>query len=158
MISDHDIQQGVQAEFGYTLGLDATELRAEVRDGAVILTGYARNDLEKARAEAAVKHLAGVTAVVNGIRVKAVECMTDPYDPHLVQELLEALREELPLGCATIKPFIHRGRVTLEGRVEQAYQRARAEKAVRRVRGVLSVCNRLRIEPQGAPSDIDATG
>lgn len=46
------------------------------------------------------------------------------------------------------------GWLTLEGDVEWNYQRERAEQAVRRVRGVRSVTNAMRIKPRVAPVEI----
>ena len=49
---------------------------------------------------------------------------------------------------------VKNGWVTLEGEVEWNYQREAAERAVRRVRGVKGVSNKIELKPRVAPTEI----
>jgi osmotically-inducible protein OsmY len=49
---------------------------------------------------------------------------------------------------------VHDGHVALEGTVEWQFERERAEHAVREVRGVISVRDSIRLQPQLAPTEI----
>jgi len=117
------------------------------------LLGYVSRIAEKYRAEAAIKRLAGVAAVANDIEVRlpAGQGLTDP---EIAREAIAGLKSELPWLAENIEPLVHQGRVTLEGRVEWNHQREIAESVIRRLPGVLSVRNSIRIEPSARPADI----
>jgi osmotically-inducible protein OsmY len=53
-----------------------------------------------------------------------------------------------------IKVVVKNAWVTLEGEAEWNYQREAAERAVRRVRGVKGVSNKIELKPRLAPSEI----
>ena len=68
---------------------------------------------------------------------------------------MTALKDELPDVFERIKAIVKDGRVTLEGEVEWNYQRERAVAATRRVRGVKSVTNSIKLEPTTpVPSEV----
>ncbi|HEY6922495.1 MAG TPA: BON domain-containing protein [Steroidobacteraceae bacterium] len=145
MRSDSDIRQAVEIKLKYALDLDDTDVAVKVHNGVVTLTGFVHNDIEKLRAEIAVKQLAGVAAIANDIEVCEVgEAIAT--DPQIAQSTLHALRIEVPLSWEQIKPIVRRGCVTLEGTVSRPYELRRAEEAVRAVQGVSSVHNALCIE------------
>jgi osmotically-inducible protein OsmY len=153
MKADSDIRRDVEAELQWTPDVDETDIAVKVNDGIVTLTGYVPTYPEKSRAEAAVKRVAGVTAVANDLAVR-VPLGGMPTDPEIARDAVAALKSELPLSWENIKLLVHQGHVALEGTVEWHYQRERADSAVRSVRGVISVRNSLRLQPRVAPTEI----
>jgi osmotically-inducible protein OsmY len=147
MRADTDIKRDVEAELQFSPEVDPTDIAAKVTDGVVTLTGYAKSYFEKYRAEAAVKRVAGVRAVANDLAVRTPMGGTPP-DPEIARQVVAALRSELPLMWENIKPLVHEGHVGLEGTVEWHYERENAEAAVRRVPGVVSVRNSIRLKPR----------
>lgn len=143
----------MEAELKWAPDVDDTDIAVKVNDGVVTLTGYARNYLERYRAEAAIKRVAGVAAVANDIAVRPLAGL-DLTDPEIARDAIASLKQDLPLSWEKIKPLVHQGRVTLEGTVEWHYQREMAESAVLRLRGVVSVRNSIRIQPTVAVGDI----
>jgi osmotically-inducible protein OsmY len=125
----------------------------KVNDGVVALAGSAASFAEKYRAEAAVKRVAGVTGVANDLEVCAPAGGV-PADPELARAAVTALKVELPLAWQQVRPVVMKGHVTLEGTLEWHHERDRAEAAVRRLHGVLSVRNSIRIRPRIAPAAI----
>jgi len=112
-----------------------------------------RSYADKYRAEAAVKRVAGVSAVANDLAVR-VPLGGTPTDPEIARGAVAALERDLAQVAEPIKALVHEGHVALEGTVEWHYQRDRAERAVRSVPGVISVRNSIRLKPRLAPGEI----
>jgi osmotically-inducible protein OsmY len=152
MKSDAELKRDVEAELKWTPDVDETDVAVKVKAGEVTLTGYVDDYIERYQAEIAVKRVAGVGAVANDIQVRSMSGA--PTDPEIARAALAALKFEMPLIWESIKIVVHESRITLEGKVEWNFQRGRAENAVRRLSGVTSVLNLIRIEPKVAPKDI----
>jgi len=153
MRADSDIKRDVEAELRWSPDIWETDIAVNVTSGVVTLTGYAASAHEKYRAEVAVKRVAGVTGVANDLGVRA-PLGGMPTDPEIARDAVMALKIELPAVWESIKPIVKQGHVALEGTVEWHVERNRAEAAVRRVRGVLSVRNSISLKPRLAPSEI----
>lgn len=153
MRADSEIEHDVKAELEWAPDVWDTDIAVKVTEGVVTLTGYAASVHDKFRAEAAAKRVRGVVAVANDLAVRApLDGM--PTDPEIARDAVAALKLELPLAWEDIKPLVKEGHVTLEGTVEWHDQRDRAEAAVRRLRGVLSVRNSIRLKPRVAAGEI----
>ena len=152
MRADTDIRSDVEAELRWSPDIDETDIAVKVKDGEVTLSGYAGSFFQKHRAEAAAKRVKGVAAVANDLEVRSI--LNAPTDPEIARAAVAALKLELPLNCEYIKTVVNQGRVTLDGTAEWHYQRERAESAIRRLEGVRSVLNQIRIAPKAAADDI----
>jgi osmotically-inducible protein OsmY len=75
-------------------------------------------------------------------------------DSEIARNAVEALHDELPYSSEFIKVSIDGGWLTLEGNLEWSYQRDRAEKAVRGLRGVISVSDNLRRQPRVGATEV----
>ena len=82
------------------------------------------------------------------------EIKKDAADPEIARDAVEKLRNELPYSSQFIKVTAKDGWLTLEGTLEWNYQRERAEKAVRSVRGVIGVTDDIMLKPRVATSDV----
>ncbi len=153
MKTDREIRGDVEAELRWTPEVEQTDIAVKVNDGVVTLTGYVPSYADKYRAEAAVKRIAGVTAVANDLAVR-LPLGGMPTDPEVARAVVAALRNELPEHAEAIKALVHEGHVSLEGKVEWQFERERAERAIRNIRGVIGVRNSIRLEPLVAPSEI----
>lgn len=152
MRSDNDIRRDVEAELGWSPDVDQTDMAVKVNDGQVTLAGFAKSYQEKYQAEIAARRVKGVTAVANDIQVMPLPGA--PTDPEIARAAVEALKIELPFAWEQLKPVVKQGHVALEGAVEWHYQRERAESAIRKLKGVVSVRNSIRIKPAIAPVDV----
>ncbi|HUK01228.1 MAG TPA: BON domain-containing protein [Steroidobacteraceae bacterium] len=153
MKADSDLKRDVEAELRWAPDLDQTDVAAKVNGGVVSLTGYVASYAQRCAAEAAVKRVAGVTGIANDLAVRAV-LGAIPTDPQIARDAVAALRSELPLIWEQLRPVVHEGHVALEGSVEWHYERERAEAVVRRVHGVVSVRNSIRLSPRLVPADV----
>jgi osmotically-inducible protein OsmY len=153
MRSDEEIKRDVEAELRWVPDLDESEIAVAVKDGVVTLTGFVKSYSDKWEAERAAKRVAGVLGVVNDIEVRIPNIDERP-DPEIARDAVMAIKHQLPFSYENIKVTVKNGWVTLEGEVEWNYQREAAEAAVRRVRGVKGITNKIELKPMVAPTDI----
>jgi len=154
MKTDADIKRDVEAELKWDPQIDETDIAVKVNGGAVTLSGYARNYFERHQAEQTAKRVAGVSAVANDIQVR-LSHIAKTTDPEIARGAIAALKSDLPLTWDQITVMVDNGYVRLEGKVQWHFQRERAEAALRRVNGVLSLRNHITVMPTAVmPSDI----
>lgn len=133
MRADIDIERDVKAELKWSPEVNETDIAVNLTNGVVALIGYVGTNVEKYRAEAAVKRVSGVRGVANDLSVRP-PIGGPPPDPQIAREAVASLRADLPLVWQNIKVLVKQGHVGLEGTVEWHYERGRAETAVHRVR------------------------
>jgi osmotically-inducible protein OsmY len=153
MKSDPEIKKDVEAELRWSADINETDIATKVNGGVVTLTGFVGTYVEKCRAEATAKRVAGVTAVANDIEVRLPKGH-GATDPEIARQAVEVLKRELPLEWDSIKPLVRQGQITLEGSVTWQYQRERAVNAVTKLKGVTAVNNAIRVTPTVAPDEI----
>jgi osmotically-inducible protein OsmY len=90
-------------------------------------------------AERAVKRARGVRAVANNLQVTLRLARTDT---DIATDAAHALETHLTLP-PTVQVVVHNGHVVLTGTVHTLFQRVVAEKALRYVRGIKGLVNRL---------------
>jgi len=153
MRSDSEIKKDVENELRWDPDIDATDIGVAVKDGVVTLSGFVRSYLQKWQAERDAKRVAGVVGVANDIEVR-LPVIDERADPEIAREAVDKLKIELPFTYSAIRVLVADGWVTLEGDVEWNYQKKRAAKAIRRVKGVKGVSNYINVRPRVAPSDV----
>jgi osmotically-inducible protein OsmY len=130
--------------------VDASTLAVAAHNGTVTLRGCVDTYEGKLAAERAVRRVPGVCAVANDL---VVRLRLDDSDADLVQDAVHEL-ELCGTIPNTVQARVHGGHVTLTGRVESLRQKERAEKAVRRVRGVRHVLNHIAVASKAATRDV----
>jgi osmotically-inducible protein OsmY len=153
MRSDSEIKRDVESELRWDPDIDSTDIAVAVKDGVVTLAGFVRSYSQRQQSEDDAKRVVGVAGVANDIEVRLPIVERRP-DPQIARDAVAALRAELPYSSEHIKVVVEQGVLTLEGKVEWNYQRARAAQTVRRVRGVKSVRNLIVLEPKLPPTEI----
>jgi osmotically-inducible protein OsmY len=91
--------------------------------------------------------------VANDVEVRLPDIDERP-DPDIARDAVAALRGRMPFVSDHIRTTVEDGMVTLEGDVEWEFQRKRAERVVRHVRGVKGVINLIALKPQVEPGGI----
>ena len=153
MRADADTQRDVETELRWTPEIDSTDIAVKVNDGIVTLTGYVPSYSQRFRAEGAAKRVAGVVAVANDIDVRLPSAAVRS-DPEIARDAVAALKSELPMSWEQVTPLVHEARVSLQGTLDWHEQRERAENAIRRIPGVISVRNSIRLAHRATPADI----
>ena len=153
MRSDSEIKRDVEDELRWDPDIDATDIAVAVKNGVVTLTGFVKSYNDRWEAERDAKRVAGVLGVANDLEVRLPNIDQQP-DPEIARDAVAAIKSQLPVSYENIKVVVKNGWVSLEGEVEWNYQREAAERAVRRVRGVNGVSNKVELKPRVAPSEI----
>lgn len=148
--TDLQVRDAVLQRLAWESLFDASAVGVTAKGGVVTLTGFVDSYAGKLAAERAAKHVRRVRAVANDIQVRLRLGRTDP---DIAADALRAieLRATLP---HTVQLVVHDGHVTLSGTVHTLFQRAVAEKALRYIKGVKGVVNRIRVVPSASPRDV----
>ena len=125
-------------EWASTIPSDAVQVM--VRNGVVTLTGNVDWFYQKDDAEAAVRKLSGVRAVINDIKIKQ-----KPQAGDIKLKIESALKRNADLEAQSIKVSVNNGRVTLDGKVKAWYERDLAERTAWSAPGVTAVEDRIQI-------------
>ena len=135
--------------------IQSIEIGIWIKDGVVILTGYADSRDKKGAAEQIAKRIAGVKGVVNDIQLR-VPSAGERTNAEIARDTVEALDRCVNLPHDRVKFVVCDRWVTLEGLVGRYDQCEDAEESVRELSGVLGVTNLIIVKPTIAPEDIKA--
>lgn len=135
------LRDRVAQQLAWDSQVDASEIGVAAHAGAVTLTGFIGSYAGKLAAERAAKRVHGVRAVANDVNVRLRLPRTDPEIAGDAVRAL-ALRVTLP---ESVQAVVHHGHVTLTGAVSCLFHKAVAEKALRRIHGVVGVVNRITV-------------
>lgn len=149
------LQRDILEELAWEPSLDASHIGVSTGDGVVTLTGYVSNFAEKAVAERTVKRVQGVKAVANDLEVHLAGSSMRS-DTELAEACLRVLEWDVQVPNQKVTLKVEKGRVTLEGMVDWQFQRNAAERAIRRLTGVLGVTNLIAIRPSVSAAEVRA--
>jgi osmotically-inducible protein OsmY len=148
---DEAIREDVLLELKWDPKIKSTDIGVAVKDGVVTLSGFVSTFWELDAAEKAAKRVYGVRAVANDLEVKLFWQRTDP---EIGRDAIRALESHVSIPSDQIKVTVKNGKVTLEGMVDWEYQKELAQSAVKKLRGVGGVVNKIQVKPRVSPSDV----
>jgi osmotically-inducible protein OsmY len=105
----------------------------------------------KLEAEKAAKRVYGVRGVANDIQVNLTSKRSDS---EIARDAVRDLESHLLIPSDKIKVSVRAGWVTLEGEVRWQFQKKLAEKAVRKLEGVVGITNNIRLRPSVSPTKV----
>jgi osmotically-inducible protein OsmY len=150
--SDDSIRSDVLFELEWDPKIDSSsDIAVAVKEGVVTLSGFVDSYWEKDAAEKAVKRVYGVKGVANDIKVKPSSTRTDP---EIAQDAVRELERHISIASDKIKVTVKSGWVTLEGNVDWQYQKTLAESAIKKLRGVLGIFNKIEVKPKVTPTEV----
>jgi osmotically-inducible protein OsmY len=152
MKTDTELQQNALDELEWQPGPDARAIGVSVDRGVVTLTGQVASLAQKWEAEDVAKHVAGVRAIANDIKVDLGSGARTDAD--IARAALNALEWDVVVPDKRLTVTVSDGWVKLEGEVDWQYQRSAAERAVRYLSGVTGVTNQLAIKAAVTPKEI----
>jgi len=150
--TDTHLHDAVRLQLDEDPAISAHDIAVIASDGVITLTGFVNSCAEKITAEEAVKRVRGVRAVANDI---AVTLRDERADPEIAKDAIKALESHASVPDGVTVTVRH-GFVTLDGAVEWRYQKDAAESAVKYLKGVRAVSNRLRLRHTPTSVDIRA--
>jgi osmotically-inducible protein OsmY len=152
-LTDEQIQRAVLAELKWDSRLQPNEIGVAVKDGVVTLTGTVESFIKKWAAENATQRVRGVQAVANDIDVRLPDD-DRRNDSDIALAAARALEWDGLVPDGDVKVTVSNGWITLRGTVEWEYQRRAAERAVRRLPGVVGISNLVTVRPRPTPSGL----
>jgi osmotically-inducible protein OsmY len=154
MKTDKQIQDDVMAELSWDPEVDGTSIGVTVKDGAVTMAGRVHTYWEKHAASKAAERVYGVRAVADELEVQLARGSVRD-DSDVATSIAHVIDYNTSLPEGAIKAMVNNGFVTLDGKVEWAYQRVAAEKAIRHITGVRGVANLVSVKPRATPAQVD---
>jgi osmotically-inducible protein OsmY len=148
--TDVRVRDAVLRQLEWDPEVDASAVGVAASGGTVTLTGYIGTYAGKLAAERAAKRVRGVRAVANDIDVRL---KLERTDADIAADVVRALqlRSTIP---DSVQAAVHRGHVTLTGKVDWLFQSRESEKAVRHIRGVHGVINHIAVAPGAVERDV----
>jgi len=144
--SDAQMHQDVRHELGWDSRVDDTSVSVAVDQGVVTLTGTVASYAAKLAAQDAAHRVPGVLDVANDLYVE-IPVPLGCTDTEIAQAVRHALAWDVLVPDTRITSTVTGGWVTLDGRVDRLRERADAERAVWRLRGVCGVTNTIVVCP-----------
>jgi osmotically-inducible protein OsmY len=148
-----ELQQDVIAELSYEPSIDATNIGVAAKDGVITLSGTVSGYRDKEGAEHAAERVCGVKAVADETTVD-LPVFHKRNDQEIALAAVNALSWQVTVPEGAIKVRVEDGWLTLDGEVEQQFQRTAANDAVRQLLGVLGVNNLIVLKPAINASDL----
>ena len=143
-ISDRDLKQRILRELKWDSRISWASITVEVKDGVATLTGFVTSYAQKIAAQEVAHRVVGVLDVANDIEVQP----TDDFvrtDTEIARAVRSALEWDALVPDEMIQSTVSEGWVTLEGQVNYWRERKDAERAIRRLAGVVGVINKITI-------------
>jgi osmotically-inducible protein OsmY len=146
-IEDSALRRKVTEELEWEPSVDASKIGVAVTNGIVTLTGTVLSYPEKTHAEQAARRVAGVKGVADELAIKLFgsDIRTDS---DIAQAAVGNLALNTSVPKDAVKVLVEDGWLSLDGEVEWQYQRLAAESAVKYLRGVVGITNRISIKPR----------
>ena len=145
-MDDLSLKEDVEDELQWEPSVNAAEIGVAVKDSIVTLTGRVSSLRQKHAAARAAARLAGVKAVANELEVGLLPA-DERTDEEIARSVANALAWNTSIPPDRIKAQVSHGWVTREGTVEWYYQKEAAARAVRYLRGVRGITNKIVVQP-----------
>ena len=150
--SDNSLRDDVLLELKWDPKISsASDIAVAVKDGVVTLSGFVPSFWEKDAAEKTVKRVYGVKGIANDIEVKLFWQRTDP---EIARDAVHELESHVSIPADRIKVTVKDGWVTLEGTVDWEYQKSLAESAMKKLKGVSGVTNKIQVTPKASAAEV----
>jgi osmotically-inducible protein OsmY len=155
-MDDLELKKSVESELNFEPSINAAEIGVAVKGGIVTLSGRVPSYWEKIAAERAAARVSGVKAVANELEVR-LPGSSERTDEDIARAAVDTLRWTVLVPQDKIKVKVSKGWVTLEGTVDWQYQKSAAEKAVRKLVGVVGVSNLVEVKPAVSKAEVKSS-
>lgn len=153
--TDQEIKRDLIDELYWDYRVDASDVKAEVSDGKVTLTGTVPSYSARSAAAAAAWGIDGVGGVTNLLTVRFPPTYVVPTDAEIKTSAERTLAWNPDVYSADIDVTVSGGVVRLEGTADAYWKRWKAEDLISNLSGVVDVENHLTVVPSGSFLDKD---
>jgi osmotically-inducible protein OsmY len=155
MKTDVHLQRDVLDELDWEPSIDAAQIGVTAKEGVVTLTGHVAVFAEKHLAEEVAKRVHGVRAVANEIEVRPSDVHVRD-DEELALAVLHALAWDAKVPHEHLKTTVENSWIRVEGTVDEPYQKAAVDRAVRHLVGARGMTNAIQVAPREVVSEVKA--
>jgi osmotically-inducible protein OsmY len=155
-MDDLELKKSVESELNFEPSINAAEIGVAAKNGVITLSGRVPSYWEKIAAERAAARVSGVKAVANELEVR-LPGSSERTDEDIAQAAVDSLTWSVLVPQDRIKVKVSKGWVTLEGKVDWQYQKSAAEKAVRKLYGVVGVSNLIEVKPAVSKAEVKSS-
>jgi osmotically-inducible protein OsmY len=139
---DSDIARAIAHILEWNVQIPEGKVHARVQNGWVTLDGEVEHEYQRREVERMVRHVRGVTGVLNNITV------TSPVSPDSVQAMIEeAFKREAEVDARHIRVEVTDHTAKLYGHVHSMLEASTARAAAAAAPGVATVESHLTVEP-----------
>jgi osmotically-inducible protein OsmY len=150
--TDNSIREDVLRELNWDPTItSASDIAVAAKNGVVTLSGFVPTFWDKDAAEKAAKRVYGVKGVANDISVKP---LWQRIDPEIARDAVHELESHVSIPADRIKVTVKDGWVTLEGTVDWEYQKSLAQSAMKKLKGVSGVTNKIQVTPKASAAEV----
>jgi osmotically-inducible protein OsmY len=143
--TDWDLRDDVIRELAWDQRVDAKHVAVQASEGVVTLAGTVESWLARNAAVEAAHRVAGVRDVANELEARPTDgTLTDADIAHAARQALE---KDALAPADLVHVTVAHGEIKLRGTVETLTERAEAEHAVERLRGIRRVVNEIQVSP-----------
>jgi len=139
-LSDEGLAERVAHVLNWNVSADAKNIKADVQNGVVTLTGELDYHFRRRNVLDQIEHVAGVVDVIDQMTVKPKVSASDVED-----RIRNALDRHAEIESENVTVRVLDGTVTLEGTIESLDEMDRIEQAAWAGPGVTNVINNLRL-------------
>ena len=150
--TDWDLRDDVIRELAWDQRVDAKHIAVQVCEGVLTLAGTVDSWPARNAALEAAHRVAGVLDVANELEVKSTA--REIGDADIAHAARQALERDVLAPAQHVHVTVTHGVVTLSGTVQTMIERAEAERAVERLRGIARVENRIEVRPGLGAGDV----
>lgn len=153
--TDQEIKRDLVDEPYWDYRVDASDVKAEVSDGKVTLTGTVPSYSARGAAATAAWGIDGVSEVTNLLAVRFPPTYAVPTDSEIKTSAERTVALNPDVYSADIEVTVSAGVMRLEGTVDAYWKRWKAEDLISNLSGVVDVENHLTVVPSGSFLDKD---
>ncbi|HQG31291.1 MAG TPA: BON domain-containing protein [Deltaproteobacteria bacterium] len=141
--NDLEIRSRVENVLDWNPTIDTSRIEVQAHDGVVILKGFVDTYWQKTRAWEIASNVSGVREVINELKVKPPEEITDE---DIENDIKRAFARTRYVDTDRVDVSVENGIVTLKGTVGDYYAYRTVQEIANYTSGVIEVHNRLVIE------------
>ncbi len=149
---DSRLRQDVIDELHFNPSVTSENIAISVADGVVTISGFVPSYADKYASERAVFRVNGVKAIANELQVELPGSFART-DVDIARAAKDAFSWNVNIP-ESVQITVDHGVIVLRGEVDWAYQKESAFNAIRHLKGIKEVKNRIIIREKAKPGDI----
>ncbi|WP_321939906.1 BON domain-containing protein [Paraburkholderia sp. J8-2] len=153
MSTYRDIRRRIEQELLWHESIDGRHIKVRLDQHVVTLHGWVPTSAQKVAAQRVTQRVADGESVVTELVVRPTEPIAT-NDADLANAMSFVLHWLSGVPPNAVRAVVEHGCVTLHGKVDSDSQRAAAEAAANRMRGVVDVNNRITLHDHPVRSDL----